>query len=489
MPLGLRPAGRLALLLARARDVLRHRVTRNFVTGAVWQIVNQVLSLTMVVYLARVLGPTSYGLFNMTLAIMAYFILAITLGLPTIGIREVARDNDASMQIWWDIGFLRTALALTVYAVLLIIALSIPALRDMRPLLIVYGTNLFLIALLPDWTFIGLERMAWVALSQSLGTALTLGLLFAYVHNANNILPTIVFIIVGSALGTVILVVKLRLLNSSGPRLKIPRERLSELFRQAFPFIFAGLSSQLYGNADLILVGFIRGKTEAGIYAAAYKVINLLAVLIGLISLATYPAMARLFKSNPEKRNAFASAMTGAMLAVFLPIAVGGTLIAGKLTLYFYGAKYAATAKPLAILLWYVFFAALSISFANALLATNEDRPYIVAITGGALVDLGFVAFMVPKWGATGAAVAMVIAESFILVFLAAQARRKLKIDWMRARVLLPILVSTLVMTAAILALREHLMVLVVIVCAGLIYGIVMGLFFFFTYKEDTQEA
>jgi O-antigen/teichoic acid export membrane protein len=464
-------------------------VTRNFISGTTLQIFSQGLSLVIVIYLARILGPANYGLFSMTMAIMAYFILAITFGLPTIGIREVARRNDAAMQIWWDVGVLRTGLAVLVYALLLIIAISVPALKDMRNLLIVYGTSLFLTALLPDWTFIGLERMAWPAFTSLIGSALTLGLLFAFVRSADALLAALVCIIAGSFLSVVIQVARLRALSDGRLQLIVPRERLRELMRVAFPFIFASLSSQIYGNADLILVGFIRGKGEAGIYAAAYKVVNLLAIFIGLISQATYPAMARLFKSDPEKSNAFASAMTEAMLAVFLPIALGGTLISAQLTRFFYGAEYAATAKPLAILFWYVLLSALSISFSNALLAINEDRPYITALTGGALIDVALIAFMVPKWGATGAAVAMVIAELFIFLYLAVQARRKLKIKFIKMRTLIPILIATLAMTAAVWALKDRLMVLVVVVCAALIYGIVLGIGFFFMYREPRQEA
>ena len=72
---------------------------------------------------------------------------------------------------------------------------------------------------------------------------------------------------------------------------------------------------------------------------------------------------------------------------------------------------------------------------------------------------------------------------------LAVQARRRLKIDFIRVRTLLPILIATLAMTAAIWALKDRLMVLVVVVCAALIYGIVLGIGFFFMYREPRQEA
>ena len=476
-------------LRARARYIRQHRVARNFVSGTTLQIFSQGLSLVIVLYLARVLGPAGYGLFNMTMAILAYFALVITFGLPTIGIREVARKNEAAMQIWWDIGLLRTGLAVLAYCLLLIIAISVPALRDMRPLLILYGTSLFLTALFPDWTFIGLERMAWPAFATLTGSALTLGLLFALVRSAGNISRALACIIAGSGLAVIILVGKLRAISDGWPRLVVPRRRLRELMRVAFPFIFASLSAQLYGNADLLLVGFIRGKADAGFYAAAYKVINLLAVFIGLIAQATYPAMARVFKSNPEKSKAFASNMTSAMLALFLPIALGGTLLSVRLTRFIFGAKYAATAKPLAILLWYVLLSAMSTTFSNALLAINEDRPYITAITGGAVIDLALISFMVPAWGATGAAIAMLIAESFIFLYLAVQARRKLKLDFIQFRTLLPILIATLAMAAAVWYLRENLTVLVVVVCAALIYGLILGISLFLLYRKTRLEA
>lgn len=481
-------SGRLSGFFSWGISISKKRVAKNFLSGSTIQIASQIIWLFVVIYLARALGPSSYGTFSVAIATMAYFALAMTFGLPTIGIRKVARDNAVALQTWWDIAVLRLLLSAISYSLLVILALMIPAFRDIRILLILYGTNMFIMALQPDWTFIGLERMAWLGFARVLGYALTLGLILVFVRNSDQATIGMIAILAGSFLIMLVLLVRLLRLGGGRSDLAVPKERLRKLFREAFPFFFSALSSQLFGNADLILLGLIKGKTEAGIYAAGYKIINLLDILIGLISQATYPAMARLFQSDHERSRTFAGAITAVMLAVFLPIAMGGTVVATHLVHLLYGDAYAATAKPFAILLWYIALSAVCISFSNVLLAVNEDRPFVIAITGGSILDLALIAFMVPKWSATGAAVAMVVSELFILAYIGFHAYRK-KLVVLPLRSFVPILISTLVMTAGIWLLREHLEVVVIIIFAALIYGIVLALGFFFIYKSPAKKA
>jgi PST family polysaccharide transporter len=177
------------------------------------------------------------------------------------------------------------------------------------------------------------------------------------------------------------------------------------------------------------------------------------------------------------------------MLAIFLPVALGGTLIAPAITRFFFGTAYAATARPLAILLWYILLSALSISFSNALLAANEDRPYIAAVTIGALMDMALIAFMVPRWGVSGAAAAMVVAEFFILTYLALAAKRRLGLSFVPLRAVLPILLSTGVMAAFIWLLRSRLAVLGVIACAIPIYAGALAVLFFLVAPGPKEEV
>ncbi|MHB8781109.1 MAG: flippase [Candidatus Geothermincolia bacterium] len=474
------PPGAMGNRIEQARDKLRlirkDRLTRNFLSGTSLHIAAQAAQLLTVIYLARMLGPRHYGLFAMTTAIMAYFMLGMTFGLPTIGIREVARDATTRLRIYKDIARLRFGLALIVYSLMLLVTFSVPGLKDLRPLLPIYGLMLFVIAMLPDWTFIGMEKMAWPALAACAGTSISLVLLYLLVKGADDLPLAMGIVLGGSIIGASLLIGRLLWMSRGLPAL--PPRRPVPLFRKAFPFIFSALSSQVYGNADLILLGFIKGREAAGIYAAAYKIINLMIILIALVSQATYPAMARIFKAEPDRAGEFPGKVTIAMLAFFLPVALGGSVLAPSITSFFFGADYAASAAPLAILLWYILLSAVSISFSNALLAVDADRPYITAITVGALLDVGLIAFLVPRWGVTGAAVSMIGAEVFIVAYLAASARARLGLRIVSARLMLPVVASSGMMTLAILYLKTRFSVPAVIAAAGSIYAAsLLGLF------------
>ena len=116
-------------------------------------------------YLARVLGPTHYGVLEFTLAVMIFFTLPVDLGLSTYGAREIARKPESAARLLHEITGLRVILTLGSMVGLGIFIVAIQKPAEVKTLLAIYCLSLLPWPWMLQWFFQGHDRMHWVAMA------------------------------------------------------------------------------------------------------------------------------------------------------------------------------------------------------------------------------------------------------------------------------------------------------------------------------------
>ena len=66
----------------------------NFVLNNIRLLLNLLVPLIIFPYISRILGPEGLGKVEFANSIISYFVLFTALGIPTYGIREIARRRD-----------------------------------------------------------------------------------------------------------------------------------------------------------------------------------------------------------------------------------------------------------------------------------------------------------------------------------------------------------------------------------------------------------
>ena len=102
-----------------------NRILKNFSFLTIALLVGQGCSFAALIYLARVLGATNFGKINFALAILNYFILFTTMGMPVLGAREVARDKSSINKFVSNIITIQLVLSLISFALIVAISLLI----------------------------------------------------------------------------------------------------------------------------------------------------------------------------------------------------------------------------------------------------------------------------------------------------------------------------------------------------------------------------
>lgn len=407
---------------------LANTVWGNFSAGLMGRLASQAISFIMVVYLARVLGPESYGGLSLVLAIISYFNLLATFGLPTVGIREAARAQHVCEGSISQLFSLRVFLAVLSYFLLLLYGCFFVTDRHFSHLLLLYGLTMISSSWLLDWAFIGIGDLRSLAVANVLASIFSCLFIFLLVKGAADIFYIPVVMFIGSVFACIFLLYLFRKRHSIHLNFDLAKWRT--LLKISVPFAVTGGISQVYENFDMLMLGLMAGPQDVGYYSVAYKIVVVLSGIVGIYSQSTFPAMIRLRENNSRLMGAFLKQNLHVMLFFLLPVVAGGSILGHSIIGTFFGEVYLQATTPFVLLLYYVFFMTLSITLANWLLAVNEDKKYMSTLILGAAVNVLANLVLIPLWKSAGAAMSMIIAEVVVFCFLAAKVKALHQADW-----------------------------------------------------------
>ncbi|HZC05984.1 MAG TPA: oligosaccharide flippase family protein [Ktedonobacterales bacterium] len=192
----------------------------------------------------------------------------------------------------------------------------------------------------------------------------------------------------------------------------VSRAVMLPMGRAATPFVVRALLGIVYFRADLLLLTTLAGFEAAGVYQAAYKVLELALILPGAANSAAYPVISAYLVSNRARAARAYQRLLGGTFVVGLPLSALLFVGAAPLVDLLYGAAYSAAVPMLQILA-----GAILLSYVNAapitLLAASPRQTALTMVTAvGLVVNLAVNALLIPSLTGQGAALAMIASEA-----------------------------------------------------------------------------
>jgi O-antigen/teichoic acid export membrane protein len=218
------------------------------------------------------------------------------------------------------------------------------------------------------------------------------------------------------------------------------------LFKSAFGyglrFCIPLMAAILIFRLDLLIVNHFRGAAEAGVYAVASQVANLLTMLPGVIAMLLFPRVA----SYQDPRGEFAIQITRHVSFVML-IMCAATAAGSFLLPFIYGARFGDATIQLLILLPGVCLIGIESVLVQHFTGTGLPVAIPIFWLITLAVTLGCNLALVPVFGARGAAISSTISYSLIFVLVAVYfciktGRRPVEVFLLRNRELRNLLVQ-----------------------------------------------
>ncbi len=436
------------------------------------EVVARVVAFGATVYVARTLGAASYGALELAAAVVLYFSRIADAGFDLgLGVREMAAAGGEAEALVASALTARTLLSIVLIAILGAVGLWIlPAPEG--PVLAAYGLTLLAVGLGPRWIHVGRERTRLVALARTVGEVTMVLLVLAIVRAPAHLVRVPFAKLAGDLLAAAILLWSLHL-DGFRLRPRLDLERLRPLARRAAPLVLSAMFGLMIYNADLIFIRVFGARADVGYYAAAYTLISFLSNLGVAYALSLLPTLTRLEARPDEQRELYGTAHAQ-VLAVGLPVAVGGAILAGPIIALVFGGDYGPSGPALAVLTASVPLALLRDLPVIGLMSKGREGKILRLTAVAAGLNLGLNLLLVPTFGILGAATATVITEG-VRMGLAMAAARPLSFHGPPlARYLRPLL-ATLLMALVLLVVQPRSALLSVAVGAAT-YGVVLWL-------------
>lgn len=384
-------------------------VTRNFLALGGGEALARVVGFVATIYIARVLGASSYGIIEFAAAIVLYASRVADGGIDLgLGVREIAAHPARLPKLVPPLLSARLVLSVLLTGLLSAIGIWLLPQPEGR-VLALYSLTLVAVGAGTRWIHLGLERARPVAVAQTLGQVLMVALVIAVVRVPADLVRVPMARVAGDLAAAMILLAALR---GRGIRLTLQWDwsLLRPLLGRAWPLVLSSLLGLIMYNSDLIFLRVFRSAAHVGYYAAAYALISFLANLGTAYSLSLLPTATRLGREADRQRRLLDTA-TARVVAVGLPLAIGGSFLAGPVIALVFGPAYQPAALALAILLWSVPLGLLRDIPIVALMAVRREVLVLRLTAWAAGLNLILNLLLIPRYGILGAAGASVATE------------------------------------------------------------------------------
>lgn len=388
------------------------KIKINFVYNVALTLSTYIIYLIVFPYVSRVLGVELIGKIGFVDNVITYFSLFSTLGIVTVGVREIAACGDDFKK---RSEVFSSLLILLIYAtifvtVLFLLAISvIPKFIENRTLLLIGTSKLIMSSLLLEWLYQGIENFGYITIRNIAVKLIYATLVVVLIQNKEDIF---IYYILTVSVVVVNAIINLR---QSRHYVKFVYNPGSWKFFLK-PMISLGVYKVLismYTTLNVIYLGFACSDTEVGYY---YTSIILFTVFIGIISAFTTVIMPRMSSLLAEgKMDLFKTNVKYSLdiiFAVAIPLIIYSISLAPEIICTLSGPGFEGATMPMRIVIVNVLFVAMDqIWVIQILMPMKKDSVVLWGAIMGAIIGLTANVLLVGRYGAIGSAFVLIFSE------------------------------------------------------------------------------
>jgi O-antigen/teichoic acid export membrane protein len=396
----------------------RRAIFKNTAVLAAAQIFERVTGLVLVLLISRKLGVGSLGIYATATAYLALISGAAQAGSTNLLVREIAKERGQTNRYLVHAGIMGTLLSMVIMGCAWV---ALPHLGMSSRL--TDGLAVIVLAILPgtlrtiqEAVFVAHQRVEFqtlVVCSASIAT----------------VVASVMALALGRGVNALLLIVVLSQYAICAVYLYLTHRHIAPL-RRDFSWSFArgflmevrafaaiSLITGFFARAEIVLLSLLATETQVGLYAAAFKLVDLWAILPQTLMINVFPVLSRSFHRNDGRSAAIQTFALRYLLALTLPLCVGLAVAAGPIINFFYGKGFADAVILLRILAVSVPLVCIWAVLWRVLAARGEQGVTLRALvlTTGVRIAGGYILIM--WFEAIGAAIILVV--SFVLYSLA----------------------------------------------------------------------
>jgi O-antigen/teichoic acid export membrane protein len=442
------------------------------------QLITWALSLLLVVFLPRYLGPAAVGQFAIAGSIWAIIGMLIGFGMDTLLTKEIARNPERTPQLIGTTLILRVILFLLSCGVVAIYVRMMEYSPTTVSIIWIIGLSIFItqIGLACLAALQGLEAMHYSSLAGIISKACNTGLGITVVLLGYGVFVVGLVNVTSALISTTLLLVFLRRFYK--PQFHLHITPTLAMCRASFPYLMSGLGLILYGQVDVLIISSLINTQETGWYGAASQLFGTLLFIPVVFTTAVFPMLTRTYSNAPDALPKILRKTFDLMLLVSVPIGLGIFVVAQQGVMLLLGAGFAQSGPILALMGIVLIFTYQNVLIGQFLISTDRQNSWTLIMIVAAVLTIPLDLVLVP-WcqrefgnGALAGALSFIITE-FGMVLAGMWLLPKGSLGWSNVWMATRILSGGLVMTGASWLVRDMFIAIPVIVGAITYIGMI----------------
>ena len=382
-------------------------------------------SLVITIWLMpRYFSESELGGYFVAIALTNLIAILTELGLQNPLIREMTLDLEQTRHYLGNALIVRIILSIAAYGIMIISGISLyPPIIVKMIVFLGLAEIANSLAQLYRCVFRAHEEMKYEALTVIAERGVFLVIGGGAILRGYGLVPVCQAMLAASCIN-LILSVGLTRLRFTSLRFQPSREIVKVLMQQALPFAVGNLFNLLYFRADAIMLSklSLEGVDANTWYGLAYTIVNAFTILPGAFMMgAMFPVLSRAWEREKGRfPGVYTFGMRWMVLSGF-PLAVGLSTLSPEITAVLFPTYTPNEIAKVSIALQWLSWAGGLIFLTTAVLAvlraTDKRRAFSVLMGATALLNICLNLYLIPRFSHTGAAIAMVMSEAFLLIF------------------------------------------------------------------------
>lgn len=387
-------------------------------SNLLWNFVNEAVSrgtvFLVILYLARILGVESFGVFAFFQTIVFYFWYAADLGISVYGIREVARIKPEATALIGDLMTIRLVMAGAAFVCYVSAVWAFSESSD--GLLVALSAGLYLVfyGFLLDWVLRGLERFRSLALVNAVIAAFFFTGTWLLVQGPQDTArAALIWSLSFLAGGLVSVALSREQVRPS--QLGRMRPAIAHV-KQSIHFSLSGVLLLINHYSPFLILSVFVEDRDLGLFFAAFRIVLALGAATTIVNMVFFPRLSVAHRGNPADFSGWLRLLLplncGLGLAVAIPLWLGADAIVPFLL----GEEYVPSADLFGVMIWLVPLYFIRNALRMALLAAGFQVAQNLPLAMGVAVVGVTSIVLIPQMGTMGATLALLVSESVILL-------------------------------------------------------------------------
>ncbi len=390
------------------------------------------------VYVARYLGPAQYGMLNYAISVVALVSSVASLGLDSLVVREIVRDDGTRRDRIMGTAFLLHLVA-TVVLYLLLLILVMQTENDERARHVIFVITIgsaFECFYVIEYFFQAKTKSKYVALCQAIALIIVSITRLMLVFTG----APLVWFAASYSLDFVCISLGLLFLYNRDFGLshwKFDAAIARGILRDAWPLVIGSLSITIYMRIDQIMVRWMLGEEANGYYGVAVRLSELWNFIPMAICGSLFPAVlnAKVIDENLYTRRL--QSLYSLMLLMSIGIAIPLTFLSDFVVTLLFSEAYLPAGNVLMLYVWSGVFTFLGVANGKWIVAENLLIFRMWSLISSCVLNIVLNLVLIPAIGLNGAAVATLLSYALATYFSFAVTQRTRPMFWLMTRLLL----------------------------------------------------